>query len=78
MKLDLPEAELKATEEKIIKDLRTAIRRKVFEITTQHMATPPVLILSALGVDPEEKILQIFMEEATRLLNKSKETTDAG
>lgn len=66
--INLPEAELKATEERLLKDLRHKVRRSLFSLSAECLGSLDLSILSALGVDVEAKLLQIFLEESTRLL----------
>lgn len=68
--INLPVVELKATEERILNELRLKVRRAVFSLAAECLGSLDLSILSALGVDAEEKLLQIFLEESTRLLNK--------
>jgi hypothetical protein len=65
--IDLPEAELKATEERLLKELRLKVKRGLFNLSTECLSSLDLTILSALGVDVEAKLLQIFLEESTRL-----------
>ena len=66
--INLPKADLKVVEEGLLKDLREKIRRAVFATVAECLGSLDLSILSALGVDVEAKVLQIFLEESTRLL----------
>ena len=68
-------AELEIIAKRLEDDLRGGIRRRIVTLTAESLASPPVMLLASLGVDVNEKLLQIFIQEATNLL--SKEGTDA-
>jgi hypothetical protein len=68
--LDLSEAELKKTEEQILQDLRNKVRLELFRLTAECLGSHHMVILSAIGVDAEEKLLQIFLSEIKLLLNQ--------
>lgn len=76
--LDLPQADLDATKDKILKDLRDTVRRALFQTTAECLGSPNLTILAALGVDAESTLLHIFLEETNLLLNQNTEGDNGG
>lgn len=78
--LDLSPPEIKALEERAIKEVANKVRRALFTLSTECRTSLDLTILSALGVDVDEKLLQIFVEESRRLLKPQEQAggPDAG
>ena len=62
--------------ESIDKALREKARRAVTALMVECLGNQDLMLLSGLGVDGPKKLLQIFVEEANKLLNE--ESKDAG
>ena len=67
----MPES-LDQTKQKIESVLRQRARQALVRTLGEAMGGQELQILTALGVDGNEKLLQIFIEEASQLLKKGK------
>jgi hypothetical protein len=70
-------AELELVTKRIEVELRTKVRRHLVQLTADCLGSQGVTFLSALGVDGNAKLLEIFKDEATKLLSTQKENADA-
>lgn len=57
--------------------LREHIRSGLFALTAECLGSMDMTILTALGIDPNEKLLEIFNQEITYILT-TQEAGDAG
>lgn len=70
-----PEEELESVKQKVLTEVRQKVRRGLFQLTAECLGSHDLNILTVLGVDAKEQLLQIFLEETNLLLQEEK---DAG
>lgn len=68
--------ELDDVKASIEKTLRQKVRRGVVALLAECLGSHDLNLLCVLGVDGKDRLLQIFVEEATQLMNQG--GTDAG
>lgn len=64
----LGEAELAQIKSKLEESIRLRVRHSVIEILAGSLGLHDVQLLTALGVDAKSLLLQIFTEEAQKLI----------
>lgn len=62
--------DLNLVKQRIEDDMRQRARRGLVSAIAQCLGGHEMQLLASLGVDGNEKLLQIFVEEATNLLKK--------
>ena len=73
----MTDEELRQIEVALDKEFRVKVRATLFTLTVDCLGSPRVQLLSVLGIDANEKLLQIFTDEAKQLLSVHKEDADA-